>query len=246
MTALARALAQVRLATPTRPPLWAPSPPVDSAAEVVHAPSIRGRYKLSRQVLAILLWEFGRSNLAPRRDRNCRIGCGGSAAFHNCTCSDTRPLWALQARYPPLALPLVMLARARASGSPATPRSALEGTQIRRPSLRPCDGTCSVSAVSVAAPLPGDKMLLKNCYGSFLLPVAHLPSPAPPPISSSEPIDTQAREDASLLPRKNRQHLNFLDSYGGQSATSHNPYCCYCCYSPCKGNGRTLPWAQRV
>ena len=25
------------------------------------------------------------------------------------------------------------------------------------------------------------------------------------------------------------------DSYGGQSAASHNPYCCYCCYSPCRG-----------
>ena len=91
VTALARALAQVRLATPTRPPLWAPSPPVDSAAEVVHAPSIGGRYKLSRQFLAILLWHLGRNNLAPRRDRNCRIRCDGSAAFHKCTCSDTRP-----------------------------------------------------------------------------------------------------------------------------------------------------------
>ena len=186
LTALARALAQVRLATPTRPPLWAPSPPVDSAAEVVHAPSIRGRYKLSRQVLAILLWHLGRSNLAPRRDRSCRIRCDGSAAFHTCTCSDTRLNWALQARSPPLALPLVMLARARASGSPTTPRSALEGTQIRRPSLRPCDGTCSVSAVSVAAPLPGDKMLLKKMAteaSSSQSPTSHLqlhlPSPAP-------------------------------------------------------------------
>ena len=25
------------------------------------------------------------------------------------------------------------------------------------------------------------------------------------------------------------------DSSGGQSAASHNPYCCYCCYSPCRG-----------
>ena len=182
MTALARALAQVRLATPTRPPLWAPSPPVDSAAEVVHAPSIRGRYKLSRQVLAILLWHLGRSNLAPRRDRSCRIRCDGSAAFHKCTCSDTRPLWALQARSPPLALPLVL---ARAWGCPTTPWSALEWTPMGRPSLRPCDGACWASAVAVAAPLPGGKIEPKIATeaSSSQSPPSHLqlhlPSPAP-------------------------------------------------------------------
>ena len=181
---------------------------MDSAAEAAPPPDICGRCTLSRQFLASLLRHSWRSNRVPRPNCISRMWCDGSAAGQNHTSSDTRLTAMAQVRSPPLALPLVILARAW--GCPTTPWSALEWTPMGRPSLRPCDGACSASAVAVAAPLPGEKIEPKMATEAFFLPVAHLPSPAPPPISSSEPIDTQAREDASLLPRKKRQHLNFF------------------------------------
>ena len=40
---------------------------------------------------------------------------------------------------------------------------------------------------------------------------------------------------SSLLQREARAPELNRNSYGGQSAASHNPHCCYCCYSPCRG-----------